>query len=87
VSLRWDRGVTQAALAKVTTDDSGSFEVSALILPHDSLGPRKLRATPTPGGARFDAVEAGYLVVPGSGQPPEIANAAGPGGEALVIRR
>jgi len=87
VSLRWDRGVTQAALAKVTTDGSGSFEVSALILPHDSLGLRKLRATPTPGGARFDAVEAGYLVVPGSGQPPEIPNGAGPGGESLVIRR
>ena len=87
VSLRWDHGVTPTDLDQVATDATGGFTVQILILPHDVLGRRTLKATAAPGTRGSPTASASYLVVPGSGQPPKIGVGSGDDGDGLVLRR
>jgi hypothetical protein len=86
VSLRWDRGLTPADMNQVATDGNGGFTIQTLIFPHDVLGRRTLKATAAPGTQGSPTASATYLVVLGSGQPPEISSSSGSSGEGLVFR-
>ena len=82
LTLAWDRGLTAATPVEVTTDQSGGFEVSIFLLPHDIPGPRVLSVGTLTDPAAFPGVTADYLVVEGTGQPP-----GGPGEPGSVIFR
>ena len=79
VTLAWDRGITAATPVQVTTDQSGAFEVSIFLLPHDIPGPRVLTAGTPADAAAFPGVTADYLVVEGTGQPPGAPRRTGVG--------
>jgi hypothetical protein len=83
VTLTWDRGITAATPVEVTADQTGAFEVSIFLLPHDIPGPRVLTAGTPNDPAAFPGVTADYLVVEGTGQPP--GSRSDPG--AVIFRR
>lgn len=63
LTLTWDPGLGEVV---VTTDAAGEFETSVLVLQRDRTGPRVLLAT-----AGELTVEADFLVVRGTAQPPD----------------
>lgn len=71
VQLGWNQGIAGTTLAPVTTDASGAFTTTVLILPHDELGTRVLTAVSAPpiNSALFGFASAFFLVVPGEVQP------------------
>ncbi len=75
VTLTWDPGITARLDKPVTTDTDGSFRVSVIVLYHDLLGPRQLRAVvANPNGPNAGSsieADAPYLVTPGRPQPPD----------------
>ena len=83
VTLSWDRGITAATPVQVTTDETGAFEVSIFLLPHDIPGPRVLSAGTVADPAAYPGVTADYLVVEGTGQPPGAAGDPG----SVIFRR
>ena len=76
--LNWDGGVLRSPLPKgIKTDDAGSFQIPVLVLYHDLLGPRMLRAiVPNDqGDGAGVAIEADapFLVTPGRSQPSDFS--------------
>lgn len=71
IGLRWDPGVTAAALAPVA-DPTGTFTAQLLILGGDQTGERRAVAS----GPGFSAVDAPFLVTPDRLMPP-LLGAAG----------
>jgi hypothetical protein len=84
VLLGWAPGITPRLLcqphdpsdpAKPMTDATGSFQCQVLVLYHDLLGPRLLRAiVANPNGPNAGAgieADAPFLVTPGRQQPPD----------------
>jgi hypothetical protein len=69
VHLSWSVGLGSST---VRTDAHGAFRTPVLIFPQDETGPRTLLATPVTKG-RFASVQAAFLCVPGSEQPPAFA--------------
>jgi Tol biopolymer transport system component len=68
VKLSWLPGISPQ-LPPIVADAQGNFAAQVLVFHRDVLGSRVLRAEPA-GTICFPAVEAPYLVVPGSGKPP-----------------
>lgn len=64
-----------APQANLVTDGNGAFQCEVVVLYHDTLGPRTLRAiVPNPKGANAGAAieaDAPFLVTPGRLQPPD----------------
>jgi hypothetical protein len=69
VHLSWTVGLGSSV---VRTDAHGAFRTAVLIFPQDETGPRALLAAPV-GTKRFTGVQAAFLCVPGSEQPPAFA--------------
>jgi hypothetical protein len=69
VHLSWTVGLGSST---VRTDAHGAFRAAVLIFPQDETGPRALVAAPVTKG-RFTSVQAAFLCVPGSEQPPAFA--------------
>ncbi|WNI19652.1 hypothetical protein RLT57_11795 [Streptomyces sp. ITFR-21] len=66
VRFAWDPGITAAAAPTVPVPD-GTFVGQLLILAKDQTGPRTITAR----GPGFSPVTTGFLVVPGTVQPPD----------------
>jgi hypothetical protein len=74
VHLAWSQGIAGASVP-VTTDGTGVFTTTVLVLPHDELGVRVLTAvsaTPTD-SSLFGFADAAFLVVAGEAQPSDFA--------------
>jgi hypothetical protein len=69
VHLSWTIGIGSS---DVRTDAHGAFRTPVVIFPQDETGPRALLAAPVVKGA-FASVQAAFLCVPGSEQPPSFA--------------
>jgi hypothetical protein len=74
VHLAWSQGIAGAS-APVTTDGTGAFTTTVLVLPHDELGTRVLTAVSAapPGSSLFGFADAAFLVVAGEAQPSDFA--------------
>ena len=68
VKLSWLPGISPP-MPPTVADPQGNFAVQVLVFHRDVLGLRVLRAEPA-GTICFPAVEAPFLVVPGSAKPP-----------------
>jgi hypothetical protein len=71
VQVSWSQGIGGTTAAPITTDASGGFATTVLVLPHDALGTRVLTAvsvTP-PKSSLFGFASASFLVVAGEVQP------------------
>jgi hypothetical protein len=68
VTLRWDRGITQAMSPVVVAPD-GTFVVSVLVFHNDVIGQRQIVVTAAAGGAPFPDQTAPFLVVTATLQP------------------
>jgi hypothetical protein len=89
ITLAWSVGLTSNLPGTISTDSKGSFTAQMLVLPHDVLGPRQLKATPllvtgagTPSTAKFTV----YMA---TGVPPlfGIQVFRDPFGRVIVLRR
>jgi hypothetical protein len=75
VQVSWSQGIGGTTAAPITTDPSGGFTTTVLVLPHDELGSRVLTAvsvTP-PNRSLFGFASASFLVVPGEVQPSDFS--------------
>jgi hypothetical protein len=75
VQVSWSQGIGGTTAAPITTDPSGGFTTTVLVLPHDALGTRVLTAvsvTP-PKSSLFGFASASFLVVPGEVQPSDFS--------------
>jgi hypothetical protein len=71
IQLGWSVGIAGTTHSAITSDGSGAFTATVLILPHDELGNRVLTAVSVqpPNSTSFGFASANFLVVPGEVQP------------------
>lgn len=76
VQLGWNQGIAIENVAPVTTDSTGAFTETVLVLPHDELGSRLMTAVSVepPNSSMFGFASAPFLVVPGEVQPRDFAS-------------
>ena len=73
--MAWSQGIAGTTPAAVTTDGSGAFTTTVLVLPHDELGTRVLTAlsAPPPGSTQVGFASAFFLVTAGAVQPSDFS--------------
>ncbi len=90
VTLTWTAGITAIPLVPVISDAVGGFTAQVLILPHDRIGKRNLRAVASVPGLVVDPVSVPFLVVTSTAGPPIsglVQVFAATPGEPIILRR